>query len=273
MRYIIDHDLHIHTNLSKCANDPAQTPRAILEYAQENNFHTVCITDHFLDEDAKSPLADYDHPDIVPYAEHTFEYISRSLPLPQGENTKLLFGCEADMSFDEVIAISEKRKEIFDFMIVPINHLHFLRLTRRLEDTSIESHVQRYYERFDALLRSGMPFYKTGLAHIIDGLGTDASRYMEYLELFDEKILYNLFSKAATIGLNIEVNFNSLNKNEDILKKEVEFHRIALKAGCKFYLGSDAHTTKHLSVARDLFEAAVDLIGLTEADKSPFVKK
>ena len=273
MRYIIDHDLHIHTRLSKCANDPAQTPEAILDYAEKNNFHTVCITDHFLDEDAKSPLADYEHPDIVPYAEHTFEYICRSLPLPESKNTRLLFGCEADMSFDEVIAISENRKEFFDFMIVPINHLHFIYLTRRPEDTSIESHVQRYYERFDALLRSDMPFHKTGLAHIIDGLGTDASRYVEYLELFDDKILYNLFSRAATLGLNIEVNFNSLSDKEDILKKEVEFHRIALKAGCKFYLGSDAHTTGGLAMALDRFEAAVDLIGLKELDKSPFVKK
>lgn len=273
MKYKIDHDLHIHTNLSKCANDPEQTPEAILNYAQKNNFHTACITDHFLDEDAKSPLADYLHPDIVPYAEHTFEYICRALPLPKAKDTNLLFGCESDMSFDEVIAISEKRKEFFDFMIVPINHLHFVHLTRRPEDVSIESHVQRYYERFDALLRSDMPFYKTGLAHIIDGLGTDASRYMEYLELFDEKILYTLFSRAATVGLNIEVNFNSLNTNEDVLKKEVEFHRIALKAGCKFYLGSDAHTTKQLSVARDRFEAAVDLIGLKESDKSLFVKR
>lgn len=272
LRFKIDHDLHIHSNLSKCANDTAQTPERILKYAQDNGFHTVCLTDHFIDEDKKSPLADYEHRDIIPYAAHTFEYITKALPLPEKEGIRFLFGCEGEMSFDEIVLISNKRYDYFDFMIVPINHLHFIHLTRREEDTSIKSHVERYYERFDVLLRSDLPLHKTGLAHIIDGLGTDASRYMEYLESFDEKILYNLFSKAATLGLNIEVNFNSLNGNKDILKKEVQFHKIALNAGCKFYLGSDAHTTKGLEIARDKFEAAVELLGLKEENKSPFVR-
>ena len=35
MRYIVDHDLHIHSFGSMCSKDPEQTPQRILQYAQE----------------------------------------------------------------------------------------------------------------------------------------------------------------------------------------------------------------------------------------------
>ena len=34
MKFIIDHDLHIHSQLSLCSGIPEQTPKAILEYAK-----------------------------------------------------------------------------------------------------------------------------------------------------------------------------------------------------------------------------------------------
>ena len=36
MKFIIDHDLHIHSHLSLCSHDDAQTPARILEYAKDN---------------------------------------------------------------------------------------------------------------------------------------------------------------------------------------------------------------------------------------------
>ena len=48
MKYIIDHDLHIHSCLSACSGNPAQTPAAILNYARANGFKHICLTDHFL---------------------------------------------------------------------------------------------------------------------------------------------------------------------------------------------------------------------------------
>ena len=41
MKFKIDHDLHIHSNISKCSGDLNQTPERILTYAKENGFHTV----------------------------------------------------------------------------------------------------------------------------------------------------------------------------------------------------------------------------------------
>ena len=43
--------------------------------------------------------------------------------------------------------------------------------------------------------------------------------------------------------------------------------RIAKAQGCKFYMGSDAHTSVGLGMAKDLLEKGINLLGLTEEDK------
>ena len=49
MRYIADHDLHIHTQLSLCSGDPEQNKDTILNYGIENGMTTLCLTDHMWD--------------------------------------------------------------------------------------------------------------------------------------------------------------------------------------------------------------------------------
>ena len=44
MKFTYDHDLHIHSSVSPCSGDPAQTPRRILRYAEENGFAFVRIS-------------------------------------------------------------------------------------------------------------------------------------------------------------------------------------------------------------------------------------
>ena len=50
MKFTYDHDLHIHSQLSGCSSDPEQNNERILQYAEENGLHTICLTDHFWDE-------------------------------------------------------------------------------------------------------------------------------------------------------------------------------------------------------------------------------
>ena len=44
MRYVFDHDYHIHSFLSDCSNDPAENTKRILEYAGQNNFVVIPTT-------------------------------------------------------------------------------------------------------------------------------------------------------------------------------------------------------------------------------------
>lgn len=59
MRYIVDHDLHIHSNLSTCSRCPEQTPERIAQYAVDMGLKTICITDHFWDEKVPGASAWY----------------------------------------------------------------------------------------------------------------------------------------------------------------------------------------------------------------------
>ena len=45
----IDHDLHCHTHLSGCSNDPGQTIANILAHAKAFGYVAQCFTDHFWD--------------------------------------------------------------------------------------------------------------------------------------------------------------------------------------------------------------------------------
>ena len=47
MRYKIDHDYHIHSYLSLCSKEPAQTAERILKYAKDNNFTSLYFS-HYL---------------------------------------------------------------------------------------------------------------------------------------------------------------------------------------------------------------------------------
>ncbi|MCQ2456513.1 MAG: PHP domain-containing protein [Clostridia bacterium] len=112
MKFIIDHDLHVHTHLSPCSGDPTQTPERVIADAGAAGLKTVCITDHYWDE-LVSPGWDF-------YGGQTYERLSSLLPLPKKEEFELLFGCEADVSHDRVIGISPARYDAFDFISIPL---------------------------------------------------------------------------------------------------------------------------------------------------------
>ena len=50
MKFKVDHDLHIHSQLSACSRDPEQTTQRLLEHAREDGLTTICVTDHFWDD-------------------------------------------------------------------------------------------------------------------------------------------------------------------------------------------------------------------------------
>ncbi len=50
MRYVFDNDLHIHSTLSSCSSDPAESTERILAYGVANHLKTLCLTDHFWDD-------------------------------------------------------------------------------------------------------------------------------------------------------------------------------------------------------------------------------
>lgn len=263
MKYIIDNDLHIHTYLSLCSKDEKQNPTAILDYAKANNLKNICITDHYWDS-------------AVPcnttvnwwYEEQNYDHISKILPLPQDENVKFLFGCEADMDSDNRIGLPKERYDDFDFIIVSTTHFHHMG-GGEWDDNSNKAIANRWLKRMYAVLDSDLPFHKTGIAHPACYLMNKKSRedYLETLNIISDSEYENVFKAAAKKGVGIEINAGDFKFSDDEADTVLRMFRIAKECGCKFYLGSDAHHNSQLSKALPMFEKAIQLLDLKESDK------
>lgn len=260
MKYVIDNDLHIHSQISLCSNDPQQTPERILQYAEENGLKTICLTDHFWDESVDGASQWYKMQD--------YSHISTALPLPQSENVRFLFGCETELDKYFHIGISPERFDKFDFVIIPTTHFHMTDFTVPAAVQEPSDKAKLWVERLYKVLDMDLPFRKIGLAHLTCPL-IDRSRenYLKTIDCIPETDLKNVFAVAAAKGVGIELNSSDMSFNESEADTVLRVYRAARDAGCKFYLGSDAHHPDELCKAKGIFERAVNLLGLEETDK------
>ncbi len=267
MKFKIDHDYHIHSYLSSCSEDPTQTTQALLEYAKKNDLSEICVTDHFWDETVPG-ASEW-------YKPQNFAHVSEALPLPQCESVKFLFGCETEIDKYMTLGISEKAMEKFDFIIIPTTHLHMTGFTIDSEKTSVEERADIYADRLDKLLDMDLPFHKIGIAHptcilMSYNFLTDFEEHLRILECVGDKTLFELYSKLAKKGAGFELNIDPAKYSPEQRKRILNPYKIAKQAGCKFYLGSDAHKARELINARRRFEMILDLLELTEADRFRF---
>lgn len=257
MRYVFDNDLHIHSHLSSCSRDPEQTTDAILRYALDNNLKTVCITDHYWDENVPGPSNWY--------AAQNYEHIAKSLPLPQADGVKFLFGCETDLREDLTLGISPMVYDKFDFIIIPTTHLHMKGFTCK-GDENAQERAMLWVSRFNGVLDMDLPFHKVGIAHMTCEL-MYKEHYLEVLACLTEKDYTPIFRKAAEKGVGIELNFPAYTVTDETKDLILLPYRIAKAEGCKFYFGSDAHHPHQLDAEKENAEAIIDLLGIEESDK------
>jgi len=257
----VDHDLHIHSSLSPCSGElgRTQTPENILKYAEENNFNTICLTDHYWDE-------------TVPGAQHTWyakqntELIRSALPLPQSEHVRFLFGCEVELDQYNTIGLAPEHFADFDFVIIPTNHLHLAGITCRGDEDVIQR-AKLWCSRLDYVLEQDLPFHKIGIAHLTDTGIMDGKGYLEALQLITDEEYIRIFRKAAQRGVGIELNFPWLKTPDDEMEIHLRPYRIAREEGCKFYLGSDAHALFNFEGIKENFQKIVSLLELSDRHK------
>ena len=261
MRYIFDNDLHIHSHISLCSNDPAETTGAILDYAVKNKLKTIVLTDHFWDESV--PGAE----NFGFYRDQNYAHIAAALPLPTHEGVRFLFGCETELDKNLTLGVAKEHFDRFAFIVIPTTHLHMGGFTC-LGDEDAAERAKLWVDRFDAVLDMELPFYKVGIAHLTCSLMARGN-YLEVLRLIPDSELERVFSRAAKAGVGIELNFdeNELYYPDADLETIMRPYRIAKKAGCRFYFASDAHHPATLDAEKAKAERVIDLLGLTEDDK------
>lgn len=262
MKFKFDHDLHIHSHLSLCSNDPAQNKDRIFKYAKDNKLHTICVTDHFWDDDV---------PEATNwYRAQNFAHISKNKPLPSDDETSFLFGCETDFNKNFTLGIADKTFSEFDFVIIPTTHMHMKGFVISEEDAQSNlRRAQLWVERLEALTQRDLPFQKIGIAHLSCHLINNASRkdYLEVLDLIPSDDMERVFSDCARVGVGIELNMSDMSFEDSEADQVLRMYRIAKSCGCKFYCGSDAHHPEKFDTAAEVFNRAIDLLGLEESDK------
>ena len=261
-RFTIDQDLHLHSYLSSCSQDPTQTPARILQYAKDNGLATLCLTDHYWDSDVPSP-SDW-------YAPQNFDHISASRPLPTENGVRLLFGCETELNKDMTLGIPSARYNDFDFIVIPTTHLHMTDFTLSKADAaSLQARARLWVERLDAVLEMPLPFHKVGVAHLACPLLAPSSKkdYLTTLDMIPTSEMERLFEKAAACGVGIELNAFDMDFTNAEADTVLRMFRIAKKQGCRFYTASDAHHPEHFAQFRPRLERVIDLLELRESDK------
>ena len=261
MKFVIDHDLHLHSQLSSCSRHPEQTAENLLRYAKENGLRHLCLTDHFWD-------------DAIPgangfYQPQNYPHVAQALPLPTDSDVVFDFGCETDFDKHMTLGVNRETLDKFRFVIVPTSHLHMTGFTIEPDENGIRERAELYMRRNHALLDLDLPFAKMGLAHFTCGLldrNCEGSRD-DIINAIGDDAFEKFFVRLAASGMGLELNLPLEDcTNEAVLRP----YRIARACGCKFYLGSDAHTPDGLKEAMARFTAIVDALDLTEDDKFTF---
>lgn len=267
MRYVFDHDYHIHSQISLCSGHPEQTAERILQYARENDLKRICVTDHFWDE--KVPVVN------SWYEKQNYDWIAKILPLPKADGIDFMFGAETEMDKDTRIGMAPETYGKFDFVIVPTTHLNNVGFGLSEEDAqTVEGRAKVWLEKLNGLLYKDLPFHKMGVAHLVCGLIVPKKRdeLLQILSILPEAELKKSFRRAADVGIGIELNSDDMGFKDEEAETVLRVFRIAKSCGCKFYLGSDAHSPKDLEKAKGRFERAIDYLELKESDKF-YIKK
>ena len=267
MQYKIDHDYHIYSFLSTCSGCPEQTPENILKYAERNGLSRIVLTDHFWDETMPSGFAWYEP--------QNYAHISRNLPLPQSDRVSFKFGCETDMDKDFRVGIARETMEKFDFVVIPTTHIHMKNFTYDERDDSLLCRRALYVHRFARLLDMDLPRRKIGLAHLSCDLiapcpPEGACAFEDHIRLLDgvsDQTYLELFRGAKEKEIGIELNIPVRNYTPSQLARILRPYFFAKEAGCKFYLGSDAHNPEEAAQVPEKFSRPLELLGLEESDK------
>lgn len=258
MRYVIDHDFHLHSILSPCVPDQSLTPERILEYAEEYKLKTIVLTDHFWDSKAEGNPLEY-------MKEENLEHISQALPLPQKNGIRYLFGCEVDLDSDMNIGIHKSNYDKFDFIIIATTHFR----AWVKEEVSTEERARLYVERFDKVLNSDLPFHKVGIAHLtIDMIDLSTpTAHLDLLDKISDETFERLFRRTAELGMGVEINYILPYEKQEDLERCLRPYRIAKRCGCKFYIATDAHLVSEFSLVQNRAQEIIDALNLEESDK------
>lgn len=256
-----DHDLHAHTTLSACCHDPAQTADALARHALARGYGALCVTNHVWDQDVPGASAWYRPQDIA--------HVRSLLPLPRVPASLLMmFGCETEFCGGDRLGLRPDHFAAFDFVIIPPNHFNMPGFVRPEGVDAPEDRARLLVERLEEIARLPIPFYKVGIAHLTTGLLHQGGDKYAVIDAVPEARFYDAMRAFAKNGAGIELNAACFAPGwQARADMELKLYRIARQAGCRFYLGSDAHSADRLDGIQGVLPDVIRALALTAEDR------
>jgi len=264
---LIDHDVHVHTNLSSCSHDPAMDAAAVIRRAAELGLTTVGFANHMWDA-AVPGASDWYAPQDVNHVLSIREQVPADT-----RGVRVLVGCETEYCGGGKFGISPAAADRLDYVLIPHSHFHMKGFTvpaalREPRDVAAE-----LVRRFDDVVASGLA---TGVAHPFLTLGFE-EQLDEILALIGDEQFAGCFGRAAEANVSVEIHtgmFPALGRGKERCHCEETFLRVlslARQAGCRFHFTSDAHRLADLDLTPKLAPYA-DRLGITPEDVHPMFR-
>ena len=305
------HDVHIHNYLSSCSHDNGATVESYIELSKQNGLRLMGFANHTWDETVPFPYEsgfykrqsmafqmqikaqipeDTGNIKVLVGAEteycgmydvlgmgkdaalqldfllipHTHVHM-RDFVMPRPadmasarENLKnLLLERIPELTPERALAMSKlPENELLPF--ITGERVDYVRMVSDFMVESFRSLMN------NEVLKSYSDLIPVSVAHPFQPVGSEKQR-MDMVKLISDETYGELFTMAATRGIGLEIN-TATNNDED-----ARMFGIAKECGCKFTLGSDAHSRSGLaSITRT--EALTERLGLTEYDMMDFTR-
>ncbi len=218
-----------------------------------------CITDHFWDE-MVSGASNW-------YRPQGLAHVKRSLPLPQDDRVRLVFGCETEFLGGKTLAIHPSHYDEFGMIVIPPNHFHMKGFVRPESCDTEEKTADLLVTRLEELALLDLPWHKVGLAHLTADLVFREGNPQLVFDLVNERRFRAAMRTFARLGAGLELNLSTFPPDwQDSPRDRLRLFRFAKEEGCKFYFGSDAHHPAALSAVPERAQGIAERLGLQESD-------
>ena len=203
---IVDHDFHLHTNISLCAS-PEATFDFFLKKAETEGLKKIAITDHLWDH----AVDGWQGRGGNFYEVQDFEHIKALRSEIDAHNAKskgprVLFGAEAEYSYENRRpAITPEVAEQREVLLVPNSHTH-LTMPKSFYEP-YEKHIEYMTDAFMDIVNSDVAKYVTAIPHPFMAVCCPYDNKM-LLEKIGDDIFKRCFSAAAEKGIALELNPN-----------------------------------------------------------------
>lgn len=257
----LNHDFHIHTNLSLCAAKTVDAEHYISK-AKELGLNKIGFANHMWDENIQPFLNDFYAPQTVPYNLQ----LKDELKTLDKKGLKVYFGAEAEFHPIYGVALTEGNAEKFDYIIVSNSHTH-MTMDKSLYE-SYAKHAEFMVEAYRKILASPVSKYILSIAHPFDAVCCPYDRQILY-KLVSDDVYKELFFATAEKGIAVEINtecFKDITKENFEQFGAIRMFGIAREMGCKFTFGSDSHSEKGHESYLSTAQTIIDCLEIEETD-------